>query len=484
MLFNSIDFAIFLPIVFILYWFVTNKNLKVQNLLIVIASYIFYGWWDWKFLSLIIFSTLLDFSIGVVLKKENRVIKRKVLLWVSLVTNLGFLGVFKYYNFFLDNFITAFTFFGNDINYTGLSIVLPVGISFYTFQTLSYTIDVYKRKLEPTTDLIAFSAFVCFFPQLVAGPIERATNLLPQFGKKRIFNKINAQKGIRLILWGLVRKIVIADSISPSVDNIFSNYADYSSNILIMGAVLFSFQIYCDFSGYSMIARGVSRLFGFELMENFNFPYFSRNIGEFWRKWHISLSTWFRDYLYIPLGGSRVSKSKSIRNVLIIFLVSGFWHGANWTFIIWGLIHALLFIPSIFMNKNRKYLETMELNQFYLPSIYDVLKILQTFILVTLCWVFFRADTIEHAFLFINHIFDFNFESYSSFLNPYDNQPLGIEFIFLLLFFIVEYLFASKTIKFYSNTTANMLIVDTMLLVLITLSSQVGSNLSFIYFQF
>lgn len=484
MLFNSIDFAIFLPIVFILYWFVTNKNLKLQNLLIVIASYIFYGWWDWRFLSLIIFSTLLDFSIGVILKKENRIIRRKTLLWISLITNLGFLGVFKYYNFFLDNFIAAFTFFGTDINYTGLSIVLPVGISFYTFQTLSYTIDVYKRKLEPTTDLISFSAFVCFFPQLVAGPIERATNLLPQFGKKRFFNKTNAQKGLRLILWGLVRKIVIADSISPSVDNIFSNYTDYPSNILIMGAILFSVQIYCDFSGYSMIARGVSKLFGFELMENFNFPYFSRNIGEFWRKWHISLSTWFRDYLYIPLGGSRVSKSKSIRNVLIIFLVSGFWHGANWTFIIWGLVHALLFIPSIFMNKNRKYLENMELNQFFLPSFFDVLKIIQTFILVTLCWIFFRADNIEHAFLFINHIFDFNFAPYATFLNPYDNQPLGIEFIFLFLFFIVEYLFASKTLKFYSSTVANMLVVDTILLVIITLSSQVGSNLSFIYFQF
>ena len=308
MLFNSIDFAILLPIIFILYWFVTNKNLKLQNFLIVVASYLFYGWWDWRFLSLIFFSTLVDFTIGQKLRKEQNQLKRKVLLWTSILINLGFLGFFKYYNFFLENFITAFSLFGTPINVQGLNIILPVGISFYTFQTLSYTIDVYKRKLEPTKDFIAFTAFVSFFPQLVAGPIERATNLLPQFYAKRNFDYSKAIDGMRLILWGLFKKVVIADTCSIFVDDIFQNYMNYSGGTLIVGAILFSFQIYCDFSGYSDIAIGTAKLFGINLMTNFRTPYFSRNIAEFWRRWHISLSTWFRDYLYIPLGGSKVEK--------------------------------------------------------------------------------------------------------------------------------------------------------------------------------
>ena len=267
MLFNSLDFAIFLPIVFLLYWFVAQKNLKLQNALIVLASYIFYGWWDWRFLSLIIFSTVVDYLVGQKLRVEEKQSKRKVLLWTSILVNLGFLGFFKYYNFFLENFVDAFSLFGMQINANSLNIILPVGISFYTFQTLSYTIDVYKKKLEPTKDFIAFSAFVCFFPQLVAGPIERATNLLPQFYKKRTFEYHKAVDGIRLIMWGLVKKVVIADSIAPSVDDIFLNYYGYNSSILLMGAFLFSIQIYCDFSGYSMIARGVARLFGFNLFD-------------------------------------------------------------------------------------------------------------------------------------------------------------------------------------------------------------------------
>ena len=301
MLFNSIDFALFLPIVFILYWFATQRNLKLQNLLIVVASYVFYGWWDWRFLSLILFSTLVDYTIGVLLLNEKNSIKRKIYLWISIVINLGFLGFFKYYNFFLDNFVTAFSFFGSTISPSGLNIILPVGISFYTFQTLSYSIDVYKRKLEPTKDFIAFSAFVCFFPQLVAGPIERATNLLPQFYKKREFVYDQAVDGMRQILWGLFKKVVIADNCSILVNAMFDNPDQYSGSSLFIGAVLFSFQIYGDFSGYSDIAIGTSRLFGFNLMQNFAFPYFSRDIAEFWRRWHISLSTWFRDYLYFPL---------------------------------------------------------------------------------------------------------------------------------------------------------------------------------------
>ncbi|MDN3644276.1 MBOAT family O-acyltransferase, partial [Lutimonas halocynthiae] len=336
MLFNSLDFAIFLPIVFVLYWFVTNKNLKLQNLLIVVASYVFYGWWDWRFLSLILFSTLVDYTVGRKLRDENNGSRRLLLLWTSIIVNLGFLGFFKYYNFFLDNFIEAFSFFGYVFKAGSLQIILPVGISFYTFQTLSYTIDVYKKKLEPTKDFIAFAAFVSFFPQLVAGPIERATNLLPQFYKKRTFDSNKAIDGLKQILWGLFKKVVIADNAAQFANEIFNNSGDYSGSTLFLGALFFAFQIYGDFSGYSDIAIGTSRLFGFNLMKNFAFPYFSRDIAEFWRRWHISLSTWFRDYLYIPLGGSRGGLSMKIRNTFIIFIVSGFWHGANWTFIVWG----------------------------------------------------------------------------------------------------------------------------------------------------
>tara|TARA_B110000902_G_C14275443_1_gene574728 strand:- start:923 stop:2005 length:1083 start_codon:yes stop_codon:yes gene_type:complete len=359
MLFNSIDFAIFLPIVFILYWFVANKNLKIQNFLIVAASYFFYGWWDWRFLSLILFSTVVDYSIGKMLLNEEKQTKRKVLLLLSIVVNLGFLGFFKYYNFFLENFINAFSFFGTTINANSLHIILPVGISFYTFQTLSYTIDVYKGKLKPTKDFIAFSAFVSFFPQLVAGPIERATNLLPQFYKKRKFEYHQAVDGLRQILWGLFKKIVIADNCAEQANLIFNNSGDYSGSTLVLGAVFFTFQIYGDFSGYSDIAIGVSRLFGFNLKQNFAFPYFSRDIGEFWRRWHISLSTWFRDYLYIPLGGSRGGTWKKVRNTFIIFIVSGFWHGANWTFIVWGALNAVYFLPLLLLNKNRNNLDVV-----------------------------------------------------------------------------------------------------------------------------
>ena len=300
MLFNSIDFAIFLPIVFILYWFVTNKNLKLQNLLIVVASYVFYGWWDWRFLSLIVFSTVVDYTVGRQLRTEENQLKRRILLWTSILVNLGFLGFFKYYNFFLDNFITAFSFFGQDIQANSLNIILPVGISFYTFQTLSYTIDVYKRKLEPTKDFVAFSAFVSFFPQLVAGPIERATHLLPQFYKKRTFDYSKAVDGMRQILWGLFKKIVIADNCAEFANQTFNNSADLNGSTLVLGALFFTFQIYGDFSGYSDIAIGTSRLFGFDLMRNFNFPYFSRDIAEFWRRWHISLSTWFSCFCFCP----------------------------------------------------------------------------------------------------------------------------------------------------------------------------------------
>lgn len=436
MLFNSIDFAIFLPIVFLLYWFATNNNLKIQNLLIVAASYVFYGWWDWRFLSLIIFSTVVDYSVGRKLRLEENQIKRKILLWTSIIVNLGFLGFFKYYNFFLDNFVAAFTFFGAEIKANSLHVVLPVGISFYTFQTLSYTIDVYKRKLEPTKDFIAFSAFVSFFPQLVAGPIERATNLLPQFYKERHFDYSKAVDGLRQILWGLFKKIVIADNCAEYANLIFNNSADYSGSTLVLGALFFTFQIYGDFSGYSDIAIGTSRLFGFDIMRNFNFPYFSRDIAEFWRRWHISLSSWFRDYLYIPLGGSRGNTWMKIRNTFIIFIVSGFWHGANWTFIAWGALNALYFLPLLLTNKNRNHTDTVAHGK-YFPTLKEFSLMLFTFSLTVFAWIFFRANNIGHAFNYISEIFSSSLFTIPKFAGMWHARKI---MILVVIFIFIEWL--------------------------------------------
>ncbi len=477
MLFNSIDFAIFLPTLFILYWLLKN-NLRIQNILIVLASYLFYGWWDWRFLSLIAFSTLLDFTLGNLLKEEGRALNRKVYLWISIVVNLGLLGFFKYYNFFLESFANAFSLFGNEIGISRLNVILPVGISFYTFQTLSYTIDVYKKQLEPTRDIISFASFVCFFPQLVAGPIERATNLLPQILSKRKFNSVQITDGLKLMLWGFFKKIAIADSLSPIVDDIFSNYDSASSSSLIMGIVFFAFQIYGDFSGYSDIAIGTSKLFGIELMSNFKFPYFSRNIGEFWRKWHISLSTWFRDYLYIPLGGSRISTVKSIRNVFIIFVVSGFWHGANWTFIIWGFIHALLFLPSYILNTNRKFVG--EINPF--GSFKTLIRVMLTFISVAVAWVFFRSESVKQAFEYLNRLFfDFSAEFYE---HP-NGYRIADYFVLLFFFVIYEYIirnnerepffFKQKIVRYLAYLVISFSII---------LFYDDGVDRSFIYFQF
>ena len=319
MLFNSIDFAIFLPIIFIFYWLLKTYDLKFQNSLIVLSSYFFYGWWDWRFLALILFSTVVDYLVGIALCEQKNEIRRKGLLWISIIINLGFLGFFKYYDFFLENFIAAFSLFGKEINGGSLNIILPVGISFYTFQTLSYTVDIYKKKLTPTRDFIAFAGFVSFFPQLVAGPIERASDLLPQFYHKRTLEYNKAIDGLKQVLWGLFKKVVIADNAAYFSNLIFNSSDEISGSTLVIGALFFTIQIYCDFSGYSDIAIGVSRLFGFNLKKNFSFPYFSRDIAEFWRKWHISLSTWFRDYLYIPLGGSKGGKWKRIKNTFIIY---------------------------------------------------------------------------------------------------------------------------------------------------------------------
>ncbi len=436
MLFNSIDFALFLPIVFMCYWIIPNKQVNFQNGILVMASYLFYGWWDWRFLFLIGFSTFADYFIGIVLAKQHTVLLRKLLLWTSIGINLGSLGFFKYYNFFLENFSSAFSFLGTKINASTLNIILPVGISFYTFQTLSYTIDIYRKKLEPTKNFIAFTAFVSFFPQLVAGPIERATNLLPQFHAKRFFNYSKAVDGLRQILWGLLKKLVIADNCAEFANQIFNNSSELNGSALVLGAFFFTFQIYGDFSGYSDIAIGTSRLFGFNLMKNFAFPYFSRDVGEFWRRWHISLSTWFRDYVYIPLGGSKGSKLQQIRNTFIIFFVSGFWHGANWTFVIWGGLNALYFLPLLLTKNNRNHIEIVAKDKLF-PSFKELFSILATFGLTVFAWIFFRAETISHAFKYISGIW-----STSLFKAPNINEiPKTLVLLLIIgIFIVVEWI--------------------------------------------
>jgi D-alanyl-lipoteichoic acid acyltransferase DltB (MBOAT superfamily) len=442
---------------------------------VLVSSYVFYGWWDWRFLSLIFLSTLIDYSLGLQLKKTTIIKKRKLLLYASLLFNLGMLGFFKYYNFFVDSWIEAWAGFGVTMHASSLNIILPVGISFYTFQTLSYTIDVYREKLEPTKDFIAFASFVSFFPQLVAGPIERATNLLPQFYKKRTFDYATAVSGMKLILWGLVKKIVIADSCAILVNNIFADYQNESGLALIMGAVYFAFQIYCDFSGYSDIAIGTGRLLGFKLMRNFNFPYFSRDIAEFWRRWHISLSTWFRDYLYIPLGGSRGSLKLKIRNVFAIFLVSGFWHGANWTFIAWGGLNALFFLPLLLSNKNRNNLDEVAENSF-LPSLKEFFQILLTFSLTTFAWIFFRSETITDAMLYIVRILDFG--------NFIPEVIRHKKIIPLLIVFIVLEWFSRKQEYAIVLDKKYRTVFYLLFAFLIMYYASVSEKSSFIYFQF
>ena len=475
MLFNSIDFAIFLPIVFILYWFVTQNNLRVQNALLVIASYFFYGWWDWRFLALILFSTLVDFSIGLYLGKTKNSKSRAYLVWVSVLTNIGILMFFKYFNFFADNFVSAFIFFGGEIQPNTLNIVLPVGISFYTFQTLSYTIDVYKKKIEPTSSFLQFAAFVSFFPQLVAGPIVRAKHLLPQFNVKRNFDSNFAMSGVNLIIWGLFKKVVVADNCAFFVNQIFDGGSNFSSIELLLGAILFGFQIYGDFSGYSDIAIGIARLFGFSLMVNFSFPYFSRNIAEFWRRWHISLSTWFRDYVYIPLGGSRGTKYNRIRNVLIVFLLSGFWHGANWTFIIWGGIHALLFLPLLLINKNRTYVNDSKMSLRQLPNI------LFTFLLVTFAWVFFRADNVSDAIYYIIHIFSFDGYGIDLF---YKNGKSLLFSLIIIISISVMLVFEFFSVQQNKKEVILSFYMAVLITILITFMGVFKNPSDFIYFQF
>jgi D-alanyl-lipoteichoic acid acyltransferase DltB (MBOAT superfamily) len=437
MLFNSIEFVLFLTVVFALYWFVVDKSIKLQNFFLLVASYFFYGWWDWRFLFLIVLSSLVDYLVGIRLGITENKAKRRYLLLTSITVNLGILGGFKYFNFFAENFANAFTFFGLPITDPALlNIVLPVGISFYTFQSMSYTIDVYKKKFEPTRDIVAFFAYVSFFPQLVAGPIERAVNLLPQFYKKRTFEYSLAVDGMRQIMWGLFKKIVIADNCAIYVNEIFGAPAGLSGSTLLLGAIFFAFQIYADFSGYSDIAIGTARLFGFDLMRNFAFPYFSRDIAEFWRRWHISLSTWFRDYLYIPLGGSSGGIFNRIRNIFIIFLVSGLWHGASWTFVVWGLVNALYFLPIMLLKRNRRNLDIVAQGKL-IPSFLEVIQMSATFFITVIAWVFFRAENLTNAFQYLDGIF-----SRSLFSVP-ETLPSSLVLI-IMMFVAVEWVQREK----------------------------------------
>lgn len=482
MLFNSLSFLAFFPLVYISYWTVLKNNLKWQNIMLLVASYYFYGCWDWRFLFLLAFSTFLDFFTGIKISRSENEKIRKIWLVISVGINLGFLGVFKYYNFFVAGFADLISGFGFQINPRLIQVLLPVGISFYTFHGLSYVFDIYKRRIDPSENFVNYSLFVSFFPLLVAGPIERATHLLPQISVPRKFSLESSKDGLRQVLWGLFKKVVIADNCATVVNSIFES-GDYSSgSTLLIGAVLFAFQIYCDFSGYSDIALGTARLLGFELLRNFAFPYFSRDIAEFWRRWHISLSSWFRDYLYFPLGGSRGRKWMSVRNTLIIFSVSGFWHGANWTFIVWGIYHGLLFLPLLLMNKNRLNTNIVAGSR-SIFSLKELFQMLFTFVLVIFGWIFFRAESMGQAVSYITGLFNKSIFSMPLLLNK---KEFAISFCFISVLLIFEWVNRNNGHGLYfSNSKIPAPIRKTIYISLIWIIIWFNGNQSeFIYFQF
>jgi alginate O-acetyltransferase complex protein AlgI len=487
MLFNSLHFILFFVIIFILYWCIPNKKYNLQNLLLLIASFYFYSCWDWRFLFLLIFSTLLDYFTGIKISNALNHKHRKFWFLLSIFINLGFLGVFKYYNFFLDSFIQLLSSIHLNIGIPKLSIILPIGISFYTFHGLSYIIDIYNRRLQPERNMINYSLFVCFFPLLVAGPIERATHLLPQIKNQRTFSYSKSVDGLRQILWGFFKKIVIADGCATYADIIFAHYSSYNGVILFLGAVLFAIQIYGDFSGYSDIALGSARILGFELLNNFRYPYFSRDIAEFWRRWHISLSTWFRDYVYIPLGGSRGSTLIRIRNTFFIFLLSGLWHGANWTFVVWGCLHALFFIPLLLLNTNRSNIEIVAHGRFS-PSIKELFQIFVTFVMVTLSWVFFRIDSFNKGLDYLYHIFSeiFIFRNYIDAFNFFYWEIGALIPLLLLFFFCIEWLGRSEEhpLSKILNKTNFVVRYFFYVLLLFAIAYSSGNEQQFIYFQF
>jgi len=482
MYFNSIDFAVFLPLVFICYWFIFKK-LTTQNILLVVASYFFYGWWDWRFLFLLFFSTLLDYYSGIQISSAGNKRSKKLWLWTSISINLGFLGFFKYYNFFIDSLIET----GLNIPRSSLQFILPVGISFYTFHGLSYVIDIYYDRIRPERNFITYALFVSFFPLLVAGPIERATHLLPQLKKARTFNYLQSVDGLRQILWGLFKKMVIADNCATYADMIFNNADQYSGTTLILGGIFFAFQIYGDFSGYSDIALGSARLFGVELLQNFAFPYFSRDIGEFWRRWHISLSSWFKDYVYIPLGGSNGGMWLKIRNVFIIFLLSGFWHGANWTFIVWGALNAFYYLPLLLRKTNRLHLNVVAQGRL-LPTPRELLSMASTFGLTVLAWIFFRSESVGAATSYISRLVTGlkSIEAYSESYHFITSNVRPALLFILCFFFVLEWLgrsetYAIKTFGFHWTRPKRWAFYYALIVIVILYS---GQQSGFIYFQF
>src|SRR5574343_121660 len=480
MIFNSLDFALFLPIVFILYWFVTNKSLTLQNILLLVSSYFFYAFWDPRFLLLLMFSTFLDYFTGIRMHDENEQKWRKFWFWLSISVNVGFLAVFKYYNFFAESFAGLLENVGLHVDVWTLQIILPVGISFYTFHGLSYVIDIYKERIKPERNFVDYAVFVSFFPLLVAGPIERATHLLPQIQKKRVFDYSKAVDGLRQILWGLFKQVVVADGCAEYANMIFNGADDYSGSTLVMGAIFFTFQIYCDFSGYSDIALGTARLFGIELLRNFSYPYFSRDIAEFWRRWHISLSTWFRDYLYIPLGGSKGGTWMKIRNTFIIFVVSGFWHGANWTFIVWGALNALYFMPLMLTNSNRSNMEIVAQGK-YFPTVRELLGMLITFAMAVFGWIFFRAQDMSHALKYIKGIF-----TDALFKKPDLPELADLTIFFIFFMLVIEWIGRENKygLEHFGKrwyTPFRWLFYSFLIVCIIVLS---GKEQEFIYFQF
>lgn len=477
MLFNSIEFLLFLPIVFILYWFVFNKKLSYQNGLVLAASYFFYGWWSKKFMGLLMLSTALDYAYGFGVASPNRK-KAKLFLWLSIINNLGILAIFKYYNFFATQFQHGFELLGIHTHPVFLQIALPIGISFYTFHGMSYVFDIYRGKQLPVKSFVDYAMFVSFFPLLVAGPIERANHLLPQVQKPRNFNYTQAVEGCRLIIWGMFKKVVIADNLAVIVDYAFSNYQHLNGATLIIAAISFSFQIYGDFSGYSDIALGTAKMFGFELLSNFKFPYFSRDVAEFWRRWHISLSSWFRDYLYFPLGGSKSGKYKACRNTFIIFLVSGFWHGASWNFITWGFIHACGFLPLLLLNRNRKHVTDVVAQNRNLPNLKELWQITSTFAFVTIAWIFFRAHNIQLAMGYIKQIGVSIIENPSQFLLIPENS---IAFVYIVPIVFGDWHLRKDERKL---KVGRILSISLAVITIFYYLRVFGKNISFIYFQF
>jgi alginate O-acetyltransferase complex protein AlgI len=478
MLFNSLSFAVFLPIVFVLYWALQKRALQIQNILLLGASYYFYACWDWRFLFLLMFSTLLDFYTGIRMKDAANDKSKKTWFWASIIINLGFLGVFKYYNFFAENLQLSLQSMGWQVDFWTLQVILPVGISFYTFHGLSYVVDIYYNRIEPSRNFVNYAVFVSFFPLLVAGPIERATHLLPQIEKRRVFNYQQAVDGLRQILWGLFKKVVIADNCAFYANMIFNESGDQSGSTLLVGAFFFTIQIYGDFSGYSDIALGTARLFGIELLRNFNYPYFSRDIAEFWRRWHISLSSWFKDYLYIPLGGSKGGKWMQVRNTFIIFIVSGFWHGANWTFIAWGFLNALYFLPLLLTNKNRNNLSIVAENSAF-PSLKEWLQMGVTFFLTMIAWIFFRSESITQALSICKEIFS------TSLLTMPSQRPLFM-FLAIGLFIFIEWMgrrnrYALETLLVQKHRVFRWGFYYALMISILLFA---GKEQTFIYFQF